>query len=227
MEQQNLSTGEPISRLSKVVSYKQNFNDDEKKYMSKVWDDIVEKCNALNPSLVVDAGCGRNQYKNLIQNLEGIDIGKWKQADRYVSILDAGYKENSVDAVISIGSIQFMSKEYIKKNVAEVVKWTRHNGLIFMKVNYWDDAMITMLKMTNNSVKVVPWDEQFLYELTEYHNLTFETEPHLVEWNFKKTDNYDSVTERFSTDPERYKKWLWATSNLKKMHWVWKVKKNA
>ena len=220
-------TRETIIKLDQRVAHKQNFGDDEKKYMSQVWDDIVEKCNALNPSLVVDAGCGRNQYKNLIPNLEGIDIGKWKQADRHVSILDAGYKENSVDAVISIGSIQFMSKEYIRQNVAEVIKWTKHNGLIFMKVNFCDDAMLTMLKMSNNTVKVVPWDYKLLYELTEKHNLEFETDPHLVKWTFEKTDNYESITERFAKDAERYQKWILATSNLKKMHWTWRVKKDV
>lgn len=198
------------------------FGSDTKHYMKFKHDSVIDNIQKINPKLVVDVGCGRNVYKKYFDNLIGIDIADYEESDRRVSILNAGFEENSVDAVIAMGVIQFWSIHHIHQNIDEVVKWVKPNGLICMKVNFWHDEMIDMLKLTNNKLRVMPWSRELVHTITEKHKLEFEVEPYETSWNFRSTPRYEIVKSALQNDQEKLDRWNYITSNLKKLNWIWK-----
>lgn len=95
---------------------------------------IVDKVNNLNPKQVLDVGCGYNQFKSLIPNLIGIDPYN-SNADYQVDILEYAAVEESFDAIIAFGSINFNSKEDIEARIANCVKLLAPGGSMFFRVN--------------------------------------------------------------------------------------------
>jgi SAM-dependent methyltransferase len=113
-------------------------------YFSRVWQpetkkykysglSIIDQVNAMNPSAVLDAGCGYNEFKGKIQNLTGIDPFN-NRADINAHILDY---ETSIkyDVVICLGSINFGSVDKIFQEVEKVVSLTKPGGMIVFRVN--------------------------------------------------------------------------------------------
>ena len=76
---------------------------------------LVDKINELNPTLVIDVGCGGNHLKHRIKNLVGIDIAPYPTADINVGIRDADkiFKPGCADAVMALGSINIGSDTQI------------------------------------------------------------------------------------------------------------------
>jgi hypothetical protein len=115
-----------------------------KKYFSDVWQpetkkykysglSIIDEVNALNPTHVLDVGCGYNEFKGKIQNLTGIDPYN-NRADIMVHTLE--YKTNILyDVVICLGSINFGSTDKIIKELQKVVGLTKQGGLVIFRAN--------------------------------------------------------------------------------------------
>ena len=94
---------------------------------------IIDEVNALNPSNVLDVGCGYNEFKGKIQNLTGIDAFN-KRADIKTHTLD--YETNiEYDVIICLGSINFGSTDKIIKEMSKVVSLTKQNGLLIFRAN--------------------------------------------------------------------------------------------
>jgi hypothetical protein len=142
------------------------------------------RINDLNPTLVIDAGCGKNQHKPHIKNLIGIDASPHPEVDICTTILDADIVPGSVDAVLALGSLQYLSSEYISENIERVVSWLRPGGLIEMRV--------AVRRPNQNQF----WDDDYRKELTEKHNLEYVQEPNqfmlningreFVQWTWRK-----------------------------------------
>jgi len=113
-------------------------------YFSKVWQPetkkykysglaIIDEVNNMNPSNVIDIGCGYNEFKGKINNLVGIDPYNDK-ADIKSTILD--YETDiEYDVAICLGSINFGSSDKILSELSAVVNLLRYNGLIYFRVN--------------------------------------------------------------------------------------------
>jgi hypothetical protein len=113
-------------------------------YFSQVWQPetkkykysglaIIDQVNALNPSAVLDLGCGYNEFKGKIQNLTGVDPYN-KKADVTAHTLDYE-SDTEYDVTICLGSINFGSTDKIFKELQQAVSLTRTGGLIFFRVN--------------------------------------------------------------------------------------------
>jgi len=210
-----------IHSTSDKINKRLKFGSNKHTYMTHVIPEFVEVCTTLNPNLVIDAGCGRNLYKNIIPNLQGFDSGNYEEADFQTTILDANFAKESADAVISQGVIHFYSKATIKRNIKQIVDWVRPGGKICMMVNYADDNMLSMLKLTNNKLSVVPWDLEFLTEVTKENNLTYHTEVWFKDWQFERRPSNKKFTDIFSKDKNLKSLWETSSNNLKKMLWIW------
>jgi hypothetical protein len=113
-------------------------------YFSTVWQphtkkykysglSIVDEVNGLNPSNVLDLGCGYNEFKGKINNLVGVDPYN-KKADITSNILDHVVQE-PYDVVICLGSINFGSVDKIYNELEHAVKITKPGGLLYFRAN--------------------------------------------------------------------------------------------
>ena len=76
---------------------------------------LIDKINKLEPTSVLDVGCGFNDLKNKIPNLYGIDPYNDK-ADEKVSIENFNCGTKQWDVVLALGSINFGSEFKVCKN---------------------------------------------------------------------------------------------------------------
>lgn len=115
-----------------------------KKYFSRVWQpqtkrykysglSIIDEVNALNPDLVLDIGCGYNEFRGKIRNLVGVDAYN----DRADVLKDTlSYKpDQQADVAICFGSINFGDTEKIMHELAHVIGMIRDGGRIYFRVN--------------------------------------------------------------------------------------------
>lgn len=157
-------------------------------------DEIYDRVNALDPDLVIDAGCGRNQHKEHIKNLVGFDPSPFPNVDFVSTILEAEFDSESADAVLALGSVQFISEEYIIENMKKIVSWVKPGGLIEMRgrvgppgekvhkhwYNFDDDLQEKVMKLL---------DLEYLVEPTLYPS----DMPHIprsyrIRWTWRKKD---------------------------------------
>jgi SAM-dependent methyltransferase len=143
------------------------------KYSYTGWQ-LVDQVNKLNPRAVLDVGCGYNQFKDRIPNLIGIDPYN-NCADYQVDILEFAAVEESFDAIIALGSINFNSKEDIELRIANCVKMLAPKGKMFFRVNPG------IQHEKGPWVDVFPWSFEVAHEFAKKFNL------HLDE--FKKDAN--------------------------------------
>jgi SAM-dependent methyltransferase len=173
---------------------------------------VIEKAVSMAPSLVIDAGCGTNLYKNKIPNLIGFDPGDYETADFKSTILEAEFKNKVADVILVQGSIQFISKPYIRKNIKKILSWLRPGGIVIGKANF-ETTFLKEVYTFNNFIKNIPWSLDFLYQVTNENNLEFETEPFIEPWT-----NLEAINRLRSFYPsERFR-----PDELTKLNWVWK-----
>jgi hypothetical protein len=179
-------------------------------------DEMYERVNALNPSLVIDAGCGRNKHKAHIKNLVGFDASPFPEVDYHCPILEAPFDINSADAVLCLGSIQFISREYIKENIDRVISWVKPGGLIEMRVMVWDsNANDYKKKHDPRSVKI-SWDDDLRSEITNKYNLDYFIET----WSYQADLSSGAVTlVNRPTEKLNQKR------HLKRECWTWRKNK--
>jgi len=144
---------------------------------------MYKRINDLDPTLVIDAGCGKNQHKLYIKNLLGLDASPHPEIDICSTILDVSIVPGSVDAVLVLGSIQYLSIEYILVNMERIIDWLRPGGLIEMRV--------AVRRSNQNQF----WTDELRKEVTEKHNLEYVQEPNqfmikntreFVQWTWRK-----------------------------------------
>jgi SAM-dependent methyltransferase len=88
--------------------------------------------NKLNPTIVLDIGCGNNIMKQYITNLVGIDLLPWNgNTDIIGDVMDVLkiYKDNSVDAIRSVGPFNFGTEEEIIELITECKRVLKPGGL--------------------------------------------------------------------------------------------------
>ncbi len=146
-----------------------------KNYFSKVWQPetkkfkysglaIIDEVNNMNPSNVIDIGCGYNEFKGKIKNLTGIDPYN-ERADICIHTLD--YKPDvQYDVAICLGSINFGSSDKIIKELENVVGIVRSGGFLYFRVN----PGIQHTKPEARWINFYDWDPIFISNVSECLN---------------------------------------------------------
>lgn len=130
--------------------------------------DLADEVNKLNPTNVLDVGCGYHPFKGRIQNLIGIDPYN-NCADYEVDILDYKIKPESHDVIIALGSINFNSKEDIEERFKHCVNLLTKGGKFYLRANPG------IPHKTGPYVDIFPWSFEIVNEFAEKYNLKIET----------------------------------------------------
>lgn len=83
--------------------------------------------------LVLDVGCGTNQYKTVLKNVVGVDPA-FDQADHKVTI-EEFETDQRFDVALCLGSINFGSEEVISRQIAKTVSLLKPHARIFWRCN--------------------------------------------------------------------------------------------
>lgn len=129
---------------------------------------LVDEVNALNPSSVLDVGCGYHPFKGRIHNLVGIDPYN-NCADYEVDILDYKVRAGSHDVILALGSINFNSRDEIEQRFAHCVGLLKTGGKFYLRAN----PGIT--HRTGPYVDVFEWSFEVVNQFAEIYNLRLET----------------------------------------------------
>lgn len=204
-----------------------------KKYNPETWwgdayqensglEEMYDRINGLNPTLVIDAGCGRNKHKEHIKNLIGIDASPFPEVDIHCPILEAPFEPNCADAVLVLGSVQFISREYIIENMEKIISWVKPGGLIEMRVLLQDETAKNWTATYDPRGVKVAWDEELKNYLSTTHNLRYIKTP----WIYTATASRDDAwharqAERRAKSERKEKKSLYKL-DLKRECWTWR-----
>lgn len=90
----------------------------------------IKLINSLGPNLVLDLGCGDNRYKSLVDNLIGVDIAEKPEVDIVSDFTNLEFEDNSVDAIIAYGSINFGDEDLITQQLQEAKRVLKDKGII-------------------------------------------------------------------------------------------------
>ena len=93
---------------------------------------LVEEINALNPRLVIDAGCGINAFKNQIPNLIGFDP-VFNEADIKCTIMTAPFRDQCADVILALGSVNFGNHDDVTLHLVKLKSWLRPGGSLYMR----------------------------------------------------------------------------------------------
>ena len=208
-----------------------------KKYKPQKWigylfqenagfEEMYNRINALNPNLVIDAGCGRNKHKNHIKNLIGFDASPYPEVDLHCAILDAPFDPNSADAVLALGSVQYISRAYVVENMKQIISWVKPGGLIEMRVMLDDDKSKEYNKVYDREALRFPWDNALIEEITNDQCLEFVTLP----WSYSATAPEEGLEKEIQLmtgymPPERMerrKEKFRAMQELSRLAWTWR-----
>ena len=185
------------------------------------FEEMYARINALNPTLVIDAGCGRNNHKAHIKNLIGFDASPFTGVDIHCPILEAPFEPNCADAVLVLGSIQFISREYIIENMERVISWLKPEGLIEMRSLLNDNTTKNWLETyTRQRVKVL-WDEDLRKYFVDKFNLRYIKTPWIYTATAPLDDKWEvRKAEMKATSKRKEEKFLYK-QNLKRECWTW------
>ena len=143
-----------------------------RKYGWRKWpdcgDEMIAEINDLNPSLVLDLGCGNNIFKGHINNLIGVDILDNNKQDINAPIEDLPFDDNSVDIALAFGSINFGNDKLIDKQLKETIRVCK------------PDARIYFRGIQNTATPWYEWTIQKVLEKTIKHNLNYIEMPRLI-----------------------------------------------
>ena len=131
---------------------------------------LAEEINRLNPSSVLDVGCGYHPFKGRINNIVGIDPYN-NCADYMVDILEYS---GSHPVVVALGSINFNSRDEIESRFARCVEILEPGGRFYLRANPG------IPHRTGPYVDIFPWSFEIVKEFADRYNLKlleFKKEP--------------------------------------------------
>jgi SAM-dependent methyltransferase len=182
-----------VSQLRK--NYEVRDSDSKKMFLSRIVEKypingktMVDEINNLDPTLVVDLGCGLNQYKGLINNLVGVDVvGCREDITKDITDLKEHFTDHSVDVILALGSINFGEDDLIRQQLTEVKRLLKPGGIAYFRANQNDHD-----KDHKGDLRYYDWSK----ELVEYWStqLGFEIleEVTVAHGNLRIRDRMDS-----------------------------------
>jgi len=127
---------------------------------------LIDDINALDPDLVIDAGCGHNRFKGHIKNLIGFDQSPFPYADIIASFDEITFRKESADVVMCLGSIQFGDLETVDRHLAKCIEWTKPGGYLVVRILR---ETTTLIKSQNQHYF---WTNNDIDMFTTQYNLT-------------------------------------------------------
>lgn len=92
---------------------------------------LVDSVNALNPSMVLDIGCGQNFYKHKIKNLIGLDMFG-QDCDLQVDYFDSSF-DTKADAVLVLGMLEYGTAEQVHQKLCRIKQNCHQNTQVFFR----------------------------------------------------------------------------------------------
>jgi SAM-dependent methyltransferase len=129
--------------------------------------EIVNAINEKNPKKILDYGCGYNQFKDKISGLIGIDPYN-DAADYMVDIFEFVDDEESFDAILVLGSLNFNSQDELEIRMKKIVTFLKPGGYMYFRANpgiQWPKGPY---------VDIFPWSFDFVVKLAKDNNLSVE-----------------------------------------------------
>ena len=172
----------------------------------KCGDETIQLINRMIPDLVLDLGCGDNQYKEHIINLIGIDITN-ERADIITDISSLPYEDNSVDACLCYGSINFGDDNLIYTQLTEMNRVLKNGGISVFRGNIHKSDMIPYYI----------WTEEKIHYWTEKFNFSLQVEPTIIR-RLKRdgkgiNDKWrDRASEQAGVSPRP----------IERLYWIWR-----
>ena len=121
--------------------------------------ELLEKLYKLDPSSILDVGCGDNEWKQYFgDKLLGIDPYN-KNADTLIGIMDLTHGYGTWDVIMCLGSINFGDELTIKLQVERAVKLCKSGGKLFFRCN----PGITHDTEHAKWIDFFPWSEELIY----------------------------------------------------------------
>jgi SAM-dependent methyltransferase len=182
-----------VSQLRK--NYEVRDSDSKKMFLSRIVEKypingktMIDEINNLDPTLVVDLGCGLNQYKGLIRNLVGVDVvGCREDITKDITDLKEHFADHTVDVILALGSINFGENDLIRQQLTEVKRLLKPGGIAYFRANQNDHD-----KDHKGDLRYYDWSK----ELVEYWStqLGFEIleEVTVAHGNLRIRDRMDS-----------------------------------
>jgi len=169
--------------------------------------EMVNFVNGLTPSVVLDLGCGDNQYKSVINNLTGIDLVT-EYADIKADITNIPYKDITVDVAICFGSINFGTHQLIEQQLLEMQRVLKPGGYAIFRGNMKDHS--------DSRNIYYGWSNDLVHSWTEELNLTLYSGPELI-----------TRTDRFGNKKENWVDKVALKTNTEsrspyRLFWIWK-----
>ena len=153
----------------------------------KAWDvrktgqQLLEKIQTLDPQLILDVGCGDNEWKQYFgSKLTGIDPYN-KNADQRYDIMHYDYNMGKWDVVMCLGSINFGDEKTIENQIFRAVKLCKPGGKLFFRCN----PGITHDNEHAQWIDFYPWSEEKLRELADRFDCTVNE----VSWDHPEDSN--------------------------------------
>ena len=94
---------------------------------------LVDEVNGLNPSKVLDIGCGQNFFKGKIQNLYGFDPTPHSNLDQVARIQTFECVPETVDVAMCLGSLQYVPRSEWVNQLKQIVSWVKPGGYIIVR----------------------------------------------------------------------------------------------
>ena len=168
--------------------------------------ETIALINSLNPQLVLDLGCGNNRYKPHIKNLVGIDIVH-KDADIISDISKLDYTNDSVDACLCYGSINFGTHQVIEKQLTEMFRVLKTGGLAVFRGNMND---------SQNDAIYYGWNEEKINYWTEFFKVSLYVKPDVI----YRTTRTGAVNEKWHD--RIADKIKMNHRSIARLYWIWK-----
>lgn len=178
------------------------------------FDELYKRINDLNPTLVIDAGCGRNLHKPYIKNLFGFDASPFPEIDLQSTILDAPFAIGCADAVLSLGSVQFISRDYVIQNMEKIISWVKPGGLIEMRVRTYEPSKNFIMPVHHFF-----WEEELIDFVSKKYNLEisnmqkYRSESNMSNEEISKKFDLSEQSEIFLAEKQLWGRtiWTWRT----------------
>jgi hypothetical protein len=94
---------------------------------------LIDSVNALNPSMVLDIGCGQNFYKHKIKNLVGIDMFG-QDCDLQVDYFDSNF-ETKADAILVLGMLEYGTVDQVHQKLCRIKQNCHPTTQVFFRFN--------------------------------------------------------------------------------------------
>ncbi len=196
--------------LQTFFAYNKDSRHNERKYNRPFkWEQIKEDLNLINsldPNLVLDLGCGDNRYKPIVKNLIGIDVVDKPNVDIVSDFTSLDYSNQSVDAIIAYGSINFGDDSLITKQLLECYRVLKKQGIICFRAYSSEESHYYNWTENNCNFYTEKFNFKLLKPITTVYRLN---QKGLVNKKWR-----DNRYEKLHNDESKRRA-------LTRLHWVW------